>query len=66
MTYHQLFNECRREINAEIREKAKKRIKGIMIPIYYYKSIGNRQKIKELSEMLDKLANIQIEDHLMK
>ena len=64
MTYHQLFNECRREIDAEIRNKAKKRIKEIMIPIYYFKSIGNKEKVKELSNLLDKLAKIPVEDHL--
>lgn len=66
MTYFELFNECRREINAEIREKAKKRIKDIMIPIYYFKSIGNKEKVNELSAILEKLAKVPIEDNLMK
>lgn len=66
MIYFELFNECRHEINTAIREKAKKRIKKIMLPIYYYKSIGNKQKVEELANELTKLSKTPIEDNLMK
>lgn len=64
MLYFELLNECRSEIKSAIRAKAKKKIKEIMLPLYYYKSIGNKQKVDELSKQLDLLSKRQVEDHL--
>lgn len=64
MNYSQLFSECRNEIEIEIRQRAKRRIKEIMKPLYYFKEIGEKNRVEALAQELEALANKPIEGYI--